>query len=97
MGRARHCTPEEGRIILEFRSQNKTYAFIAKTLKRSPCVIAKVLKERDSVKPPEKRGRPRKTTKKLDNLIARQALKDPFSTSVAIKQKLRLSICARTI
>lgn len=98
MGRAKHCTPEERRIILELRKQNKSYSFIAKTIKRSPCVINKVLKD-NNIKTPrrENRGRPRKTSKKMDARIVRESKKNPFLSSSAIKRNLSMTVSTRTI
>lgn len=98
MGRAKHCTLEERRLILQLRSQNKTYKFISQALQRSECVIARVLKKQCLKEiSPETRGRPRKTTKTLDKRIVREAIKNPFSTSFGIKRELSLEISTRTI
>lgn len=98
MGRAKHCSEEEKRLILQFRDQGKTFKFIAQALHRSECVIARVLIERNlPEKQAERRGRPKKTTNLLDKRIVREVLKDPFSTSTSIKANLSLDISARTI
>lgn len=98
MGRGKHCSEEERRLILQLRDQGNTYKFIADALHRSPCVIARILKERNlPPKQVETRGRPKKIIVLLDKRIVREALKDPFTTSTWIKMNLSLDISSRTI
>lgn len=56
MGRAKHCSEEEKRLILQFRDQGKTFKFIAQALHRSECVIARVLIERNLPENKQKEG-----------------------------------------
>lgn len=94
MGRAKHCTPEERRIIVNLRNKNKSYKEIADIVGCSIHMVRNALQWRKS---DETRGRPKKTTLNTDRLIIRTAKQEPFMTSSQIKSIVDADISSRTI
>lgn len=94
MGRSKHCTPEELRIIKNLRNAGKTLKFIAENLDRSINFVANALKRTPAA---ETRGRPRKTTSVTDARIVLLAKKDPFMSSKAIAAEINNIISPPTV
>lgn len=89
MGRKKHCTDEERRIILRLRTEGKTYKEISNLIQRSENMVTNAIKYKKSY---ETRGRPRNTTEKEDRRIVQYALKKPFATANEIKKELNLNL-----
>ena len=83
MGRKSHCTSAELLVIQRLKSSGKSYREISKITKRSVGMVQNALKPKICV---ETRGRKRKTNYREDQLIIREAKKDPFISSNTIKK-----------
>ena len=66
MGRSRHCSEEQRTLIKKLIREGKTYKEVQKMIGCSAKMISNALKWRAK---PEKRGRKRKTTIKMDRKI----------------------------
>lgn len=94
MGRGKHCSPDERRLIKKLRYEGKTFKEIAEIIGCSQNMVTNALNYR---KKPETRGRKRKTSARVDRRILKLVKKDAFITSTAIKNELNLDVTTRTI
>lgn len=76
------------------KSDGYSYRNIAKILACSLGMVQNAFKAKPTQ---EIRGRPRKTSKKTDRLIALEAKKDPFISSSKLLKATNLNISARTV
>uniref|UniRef100_A0A8C2JDK4 Myosin, heavy chain 9a, non-muscle n=1 Tax=Cyprinus carpio TaxID=7962 RepID=A0A8C2JDK4_CYPCA len=89
MGRSRHCSEEQRTLIKKLIREGKTYKEVQKMIGCSAKMISNALKWRAK---PERRGRKRKTTIKMDRRITRMAKAQPMITSRMIKDSLELPV-----
>ena len=75
MGRSRHCSEEQRTLIKKLIREGKTYKEVQKMIGCSAKMISNALKWRAK---PERRGRKRKTTIKMDRRITRMAKAQPM-------------------
>lgn len=94
MGRGKHCSPDERRLIRKLRYEGKTFKEISEIMNCSQNMITNALKH---VNNSETRGRKRKTSERDDRRILKLVKQDAFITSTAIKQDLQLQVTTRTI
>lgn len=94
MGRGVHSTQSEKDFILNLKKNGKSIREIAKILK---CSRNKVFNAIHAKKIHETRGRKRKTSGRLDQLIVRMSKKNPFKSSSEIKNELCAPVTSRTI
>lgn len=94
MGRAKHCTDAERRIIKNLKNKGQSQRQIAKNIGRSQNFVFNALKAR---KCHLLRGRPRKTSVKEDNHIKLLSTRDPFKSAEAIKTELGVGVSTRTV
>src|SRR4029434_825331 len=89
MGRSRHCTEEKRTLIKKLIGEGKTYKEVEKIIGCSAKMISNALKWQ---RKPEKRGRKRNTTIRVDRKITRMAKKQPMISSREIKEDLHLPV-----
>lgn len=94
MGRSRHCSEEQRTLIKKLIREGKTYKEVQKMIGCSAKMISNALKWRAK---PERRGRKRKTTIKMDRRITRMAKAQPMITSRMIKDSLELPVSTVTV
>lgn len=94
MGRNKHCTEEETRIVLTMKEQGKSLRGIAKILGRSLRLVQNALAKKKSR---ETRGRPNKTSPETDRRIIVMAKKNPFISSKAISAEVGNVISPATV
>ena len=97
MGRQKHCTDEQMRIICDLRKRGKTYKDIANTMTCSINMVVNALKRSKKTNICEKRGRKMATSATDDRAILKAAKKDPFLTSRQILGDINLNVSTRTI
>jgi len=85
MGRGRHCSAEERRLIRRLRDERKTYKSFAMLMKRSQNFVTNALKPE---KIGESRGAPRKSSSKTDDRIVQLVKRDPFKSSRTIANEI---------
>ena len=66
MGKNKHCTPEERRLVLRLKNGGNSLREISRTLNRSLGFVQNALKPQPNR---ETRGRPTKTQPTIDNRI----------------------------
>jgi len=93
MGRGRHCSAEERRLIQRLRDEGKTYKSIAILMKRSQNFVTNALKPE---KIGENRGAPRKSSSKTDDRIVQLVKRDPFKSSRTIANEIGNIVSSRT-
>lgn len=94
MGRNKHCSPEERRLVTKWKKEGKSLRTIAKSLDRSVCFVQNALKPK---KNKETRGRPKKTSHITDCHIVTLAKRYPFISSREISADICNVISTRTI
>lgn len=94
MGRGKHCTSDQRNIIKQMRRNGHTYKFIASAISCSTSMVINALKWTEK---PENRGRPRKTSKRADQLMIRYAKQNQFVSSSEIKKHFALSVDSSTV
>lgn len=94
MGRAKHCTAEERKIILKLRAEGKSYKFIQNTVGCSAKMITNATKRQNR---DENRGRKKKTSIQTDRRIVRAVRENPFVTSSQLVVDLHLDISSSTV
>lgn len=94
MGRKIHCSEDMRLLIQNLRKKGKSLRNIADTIGCSLGMVQNALKQK---KITENRGRPRKTTLKLDRRIIKEAKRDPFATSTQILFETKADVSSRTI
>lgn len=83
IGRGQHCESGERKLTKNLQHNGYTQKEIAKIIKSSQKFVFTALR------PPKKcvmRGRARKTTSRYDNYIEILLKRDPFMSSIAIKE-----------
>ena len=78
MGRSRHCSEEKRTLIKMLINEGKTYKEVQKMMGCSAKMISNALKWKAK---PERRGRKRKTTIRMDRRIARMVKTQPMISS----------------
>lgn len=94
MGRARHCSEEQCALIKTLIGEGKTYKEVQKMTGCSAKMISGALKWKAK---PERTGRKRKTTNRLDRKIARMAKTQQMISSREIRDCLELPLTTVTI
>jgi len=94
MGRGRHCSAEERRLIRRLRDERKTYKSFAMLMKRSQNFVTNALKPE---KIGESRGAPRKSSSKTDDRIVQLVKRDPFKSSRTIANEIGNIVSSRTV
>lgn len=94
MGRGKHCTEIEKKIIRNLRKEGKTYKEISITMGCSQNKITNALKQEKSC---ENRGRPRKTSKRTDDHITIISKNDPFKPATKILNEINENISVWTV
>ena len=94
MGRGKHCTAIERKLIRNLRNQGKTYKEISVTMGCSQNKVTNALKPEKSR---ENRGRPRKTCQRTDDHIAIISKKDPFKPATKILNEINENISVWTV
>lgn len=94
MGRGKHCSKDERSIIKRLKNEGQSQRQIAKSIGRSQNFVYNALL---APKPHLVKGRPRKTTEKLDKHIKLLSSRDPFKSAAAIKTELGVEISSRTV
>lgn len=94
MGCSRHCSEEQHTLIKKLIGEGKTYKEVQKMIGCSAKMISNALKWRAK---PERRGRKRKTTIKMDRRITRMAKAQPMISSRMIKDSLELPVSTVTV
>lgn len=89
MGRRKHCTNEQRRLIKKLLKEGKTYKFIQDLLGCSAKMIANAKKWKKAI---ERRGPKRKTSVLQDRDLMILIKRKPLITSTQIKQELNLPI-----
>lgn len=93
MGRAKHCSVEERRMIFNLTESGNTPAKIAEIMKCSRKMVynaLKVVKENTAYLTNQKKRKPkpRKTDPRTDMLIVRKSKADPFKSSREIMEEI---------
>lgn len=87
MGRAKHTSDNERVLIFQMWKNGSTMNKIAKQLNVSRKRVQNAIKKAKQTKPtPENRGRPRKTSARLDREITLKVKKDPFLSAPRLKE-----------
>lgn len=94
MGRARHCSAEERRLVRQLRNEGKTYASIANLIGRSQNFVTNALKPE---KIPLKRGQRKKTSTATDERIKLLVKRDPFMSSRRVASEIGNVVSSRTV
>lgn len=94
MGRSRHCSEEQRTLIKKLIAGGKTYKEVQKLIGCSAKMISNALKWEPK---PEKRGRKRKTTSRMDRRIANLAKTQPMISSREIQKCLNMPVSTVTI
>lgn len=94
MGRAKHCTIEQRKLILQLRKEGRSYLDIQRLFTCSAKMISNAIKYKDKV---ENRGGKRKTSPQDDRNIVRAAKFNPFKSARQIKSELNLEVSDMTI
>ena len=94
MGRAKHCSEEKRALIKKLIGEGKTYKKVQEIIGCSAKMISNALKWKDK---PERRGRKRKTTIRMDRRIVRMAKTKPRVCSREIRDGLKVPVSAVTI
>lgn len=89
MGRNKHCSAEERKIVKTMRNEGKSLREISKNIGRSLHFVQNALAKR---KQTETRGRPFKTSPETDRRIVIMAKKYPFKSSKAISAEIENEI-----
>ena len=100
MGAKKDITPKKSSVIVAYAKDGLSYSEIARKVSVSKSAVGKVIKrynETGGVSRSVGSGRPRITSKRLDNTIRRAAIKNPFITSNEIAASLPSPVSARTI
>lgn len=94
MGRSKHCSEEEKKIIKQLHKDGNSQRKIAHILGRSQNMV------KNALQPPKlklKRGRQRKTTKKDDDRIKVLSTRNPFMSAVQVRNELELPVSEWTV
>lgn len=94
MGRNKHCTEDERKIVQTMRNHGKSLREIGKNLGRSLHFVQNALSKKQTR---ETRGRPHKTSSETDRRIVVMAKKDPFMSSRAISAAIGNEVSAQTV
>lgn len=94
MGRAKHCTEEERKIIKNLKKSGRSQREIAKLVGRSQKFVFNAFGISKSVHPI---GKPRKTSKHEDHLITILSKRDPFKSAGAIRKEVGCQVSIRTV
>lgn len=94
MGRSKHCSIEQRKIIKKIAQRREMCAFIREQLGISNVAITNARNWSLKI---ESRGRRRKTNKRQDNATTRIVKKHPSITSLQIRNELNLPIATTTI
>lgn len=94
MGRSKHCSDEERKVILRLRGNGITIRAIAELVGRSKKMVQNALKKPLTL---ETRGRPKKTSEHFDRLLIRKSKENPFASSKDLKKILDAKISPRSI
>jgi len=87
MGRAKHTSNNERVLIFQMWKNGSTMNNIAKQLSVSRKCVQNAIKKAKQTKPtPENRGRPRKTSARLDREIVLKVKKEPFLSAPRLKE-----------
>ena len=87
MGRSKHCSEEQRTLIKKLIGEGKTYKEVQKMIGCSAKMISNALKWQPK---PERRGRKRKTTIRMDRRIVKLAKTQSKICSRLIKEDLKL-------
>lgn len=94
MGRSIHCSREERALIKKLISEGKSYRKVQEIMGCSAKMISNALKWNPR---PEKRGRKRKTTRRMDRKIVRMIKAQPMTSSTDLQAHLKVPVSASTI